>query len=101
LAAISRGTGGTCKAQSPLNPIPDPLRGVICLSLAMRFEKDRARLGLHGAVDQLRDLLAHNGLTLDSDERLLAGVLEGSVSSAQLAKAISPRRMGLVKKALH
>jgi hypothetical protein len=36
------------------------------------------------------------GCTLDSDERLLADVLAGNVSSVQLAEAIcSPGRMGL------
>jgi hypothetical protein len=55
----------------------DPWRGMICLSLAVGFEEDRARLGLPAAVDRLRDALAYNGLTLDGDERLLAGVLDG------------------------
>jgi hypothetical protein len=32
------------------------------------------------------DAVAYNGLTLDSDERLLAGVLAGSVSSVELAE---------------
>jgi hypothetical protein len=74
----------------------DAWRGLICLSLAVGFEEDRARLGLPAAVDRLRDALAYNGLTLDSDDRLLAGVLVGNVSNVQLAKAIcSPRRMGL------
>ena len=42
------------------------------------------------------DALAFNGLSLDSDERLLAGVLAGDVSGVELAQAIcSPRRMGL------
>jgi hypothetical protein len=40
-------------------------RGMICLSLAIGFEEDRARLGLPAAVDRLRDALAYNGLTLD------------------------------------
>jgi hypothetical protein len=48
-----------------------PLRGVICFSLAVGFEEDRARLGLPAAVDRLRDELTYNGLTLDSDARLL------------------------------
>jgi len=75
---------------------PNLLRGITCLSLAIGFEEDRARLGLPPAVERLRDALAYNGLTLDGDERLLAGVLDGSVSSVQLAEAIcSPRRMGL------
>lgn len=70
-------------------------RGMICLSLALGFEEDRARLGLPAAV-RLRDALAYNGLTLDGDERLLAGVLEGACPRADLAEAIcSPRRMGL------
>jgi hypothetical protein len=56
------------------------------------------RLGLLAAVDRLRDALAYNGVTLDSNERLLAGALDGSVSSVELAEAIcSPRRMGLVE----
>jgi hypothetical protein len=38
--------------------------------------------------DRLRDALAYNGLTLDGDERLLARVLDGDVSSVQLAEAI-------------
>ncbi len=44
-------------------------RGMVCLSIAITFEKDRARLGLPAAVDRLRDALAYNGLTLDSDKR--------------------------------
>jgi len=69
---------------------------MICLSLAVGSEEDRARLGLAAAVDRLRDALACNGLTMDSDERLLAGVLAGDVSGVELAEAIcSPRRMGL------
>ena len=68
----------------------DPLfRGMICLSLAVGFEEDRARVGLSAAVDRLRDALAHNGPTLDGDERLLTQVLDGSVSSVQFAEAIS------------
>jgi hypothetical protein len=71
-------------------------RGMVCLSIAITFEKDPARLGLPAAVDRLRDALAYNGLTLDSDERLVAGVLTGNVSDVRLAEAIcSPRRMGL------
>jgi hypothetical protein len=46
---------------------PDPLRGMICLSLAVGFEEDRARLGLAAAVDRLRDALGYNGLTLDGE----------------------------------
>jgi len=46
--------------------------------------------------DRVRDALAYHGLTLDSDERLLARVLDGDVSSVQLAEAIcSERRMSL------
>jgi hypothetical protein len=80
---------------------PDLFRGMTCLSLAIDFEEDRARLGLAAAVERLRDVLAHNALTLDGDERLLAGVLDGSVSEVQLAEAIcSKRRMGLEGDAL-
>jgi hypothetical protein len=72
-------------------------RGMICLSLAVGFEEDRARLGLPAAIDRLRDALAYNGLTLDGDERLFAGVLDGRVSSVELAEAICSRpRMGLL-----
>jgi hypothetical protein len=71
-------------------------RGMICLSVAIGFEEHRARLGLPAAVDRLRDALAYNGLTLPSDEKLLAGARAGEVSSAQLAEAIcSPWRMAL------
>jgi hypothetical protein len=42
----------------------DLLRGMICLSLSIGFEEDKARLGLPAAVDRLRDALAFNGLTL-------------------------------------
>jgi hypothetical protein len=74
----------------------DPWRGMICLSLAVGFKEDRARLGLMAAVDRLRDALAFNRLTLDSDEPLLAGVLAGDVPGVELAEAISsPRRMSL------
>jgi hypothetical protein len=45
------------------------LQGAICLSLAVGFEEDRARLGLPAAVDRLRDALAYNGLTPGSDAR--------------------------------
>ena len=76
----------------------EPLwRGMICLSLAVGFEENRAKLGLAAAVERLRDALAYNKLTLDSDERMLSGVLDGSMSSEQLAEAIcSARRMGLL-----
>jgi hypothetical protein len=71
-------------------------RGMICLSLAVGFEEDKARLGLAAAVDRLRDALVYNDLTLDGDDRLLAGVLAGDVSDVELAQAVcSPRRMGL------
>jgi hypothetical protein len=69
---------------------------MICLSLAVGFEEDRARLGLAAAVERLRNALAYNGLTLDGDDRLLDGVMEGSVSSEQLAEAIcSAQRLRL------
>jgi hypothetical protein len=70
---------------------------MICLSLAVRFKKDKERLGLAAAVERLRDGLAYNGLTLHGDGRLLAGVLDGNVSSVELAEGIcSAGRMGLV-----
>jgi hypothetical protein len=70
--------------------------GVVCLSLAVGFERDRVRLGLPAAVERLGNGLAYNGLTLDGDEQLLAGVLIGEVSSIELAEAIcSERRMDL------
>lgn len=70
---------------------------MICLSLAAGFEEDRARLGLPAAIDRLRDALSYNELTMDGDEALLAGAVEGSVSSVQLAEAIcSARRMDLL-----
>jgi hypothetical protein len=59
---------------------PDLLRGMTCLSLAIGFEEDRARLGLTAAVDRLRDALAYNGLTLDGYDLLMAQVLTGEVS---------------------
>jgi hypothetical protein len=81
---------------------PDLLRSAICLSLAVGFEEDRAKLALAAAVERLRDALAYNGLTLDGDERLLAGVLDGSVSSVELAEAIcSPQRMDLPSATTH
>lgn len=75
----------------------DPLwRGLICLSLAVGFEEDRTKLGLAAAVNRLRDALAYNALIQDGDEALLAGALDGSVSSVELAEAIcSALRMGL------
>ena len=66
----------------------DLWRSMICLSLAIGFEQDRTRVGLAAAVERLRDVLAYNRLTLDGDEALLAGVLQGTVSSVQLAEAI-------------
>jgi hypothetical protein len=76
----------------------DPLlwRGMICLSLAVGFEEDKARFGVAAAVERLRDALAFNGLMLDGDRKLLLGVRHGTVSSVELAEAIcSPLRMGL------
>ena len=77
------------------NPEVDQVwRGMICLSLAIGFEERRARLGLPAAVERLRDALKYNDLMLDGDERLLAGVLDGSVSSVALAEEMcSMRRM--------
>jgi len=65
------------------------------------LSNDRARLGLPAAVDRLRDALAHNTLPLEGDERLVAGVLDGSVSSVQLVEAVcSMQRMGLTDGAV-
>jgi hypothetical protein len=51
---------------------------------------------MQAAVDRLRDALAYKGLTLDSDAKLLAGVLAGDLSSVELADAICSRqRTGL------
>ncbi len=45
---------------------------------------------------KVTDALTYNGLTPDSDERLLAGVLAGDVSDVQVAETICSReRMGL------
>jgi hypothetical protein len=57
---------------------PSLWRAMICLSLAIGFEEDRARLGLSTAVDRLRDALVYKGLMAVGDERLLAGVIAGS-----------------------
>jgi len=75
---------------------------MICLSLAIGFEEDRARLDLPAAVERLRDALAYNGLTLDGDDLLMAQALTGEVSDVQLAEAIcSMQRMGLPGEAMH
>jgi len=76
---------------------PDHLiRGMICLSLALGFEEDRARLGLPGAIDRLRSALIENDLWLCGDDQLLLGVLTGQVSSEQFAEALcSMKRMRL------
>ena len=72
------------------------VRGIICLSLAVGFEEDRAWLGLSAAIDRLRDALIENDLSLPDDDQLLAGVLTGSVSSEQFAEALcSMKRIGL------
>ena len=71
-------------------------RGMICLSLSVGFEEDRARLGLPAAVDRLRISLIENALWLNGDDELLAGVLMETVSSVELAEQLcSMRRMGL------
>jgi len=71
-------------------------RGIICLSVAMRFEKDRARLGLSIAIDHVRVALSDNGLWLEGDEQLLADVYAGKISREQFAEALcSMRRLGL------
>jgi hypothetical protein len=66
----------------------DLWRAMICLSLAIGFEKGCVRLGVPAAADRLRDALAYNGLTLDGDERVLVSVVDGSVSSVDMAEAI-------------
>ena len=76
---------------------PDPLvRGILCLSLALGFEEDRARVGLPEAIDRLRTALIANGLWLTGDDQLLADVLQGRLSSEQFAEALcSMKRMQL------
>jgi len=56
------------------------LRTSICLSLAIGFEEDRARLGLSGGVDRLRHALQRNDLWQAGDEELLARVLADEIS---------------------
>jgi hypothetical protein len=75
----------------------DPLlRGMICLSLAVGFEEDRARVGLAAAIDRLRTALIANDLWLCGDDQLLDGVITGKVSSEQFAEALcSMKRMSL------
>ena len=78
------------------------VRGMICLSLAIGFEEDRARLGLPVAVDRLRNALVENDLWLPGDDQLLAGVLGGDISSEAVAETLcSMRRMGLPGGATH
>jgi len=75
---------------------------MICLSLALGFEEDRARLGLSAAVDRLRNALIENDLSLPDDDQLLAAVLTGNVSSQQFAEALcSMKRIGLPGGAAH
>jgi hypothetical protein len=77
-------------------------RGIVCLNVAMRFEKDRARLGLSSAIDRVRVALSDNGLWLDGDDQLLASVLVGDISSQQFAEALcSMKRMGLAGGTMH
>jgi len=72
------------------------LRGMICFSLAVGFEEDRARLGLSVAVARLRNALVENDLLLPGDDQLLASVLAGHISSEEFAEALcSMKRMGL------
>jgi len=54
----------------------------------MRFERDRARLGLATALGEVRRALNENGLWLEGDEQLLSGVLGGLVSREQFAEAL-------------
>ena len=84
------------------SPCDGVVRGMICFSLAVGFEEDRARLGLSVAVDRLRKALVENDLLLPGDEQLLASVLGGEVSSEQFAEALcSMKRMGLPGGATH
>ncbi len=72
------------------------IRGMVCLSIALGFEEDRARFGLSSAVERLRNALAENHLVLPGDEELFAAVLKGSISSQELAEQLcSMRRMGV------
>jgi hypothetical protein len=71
-------------------------RGMICFSLAVGFEEDRARLGLSVAVTRLRNALAENDLLLPGDDQLLDSLLAGHISSEEFAEALcSMKRMGL------
>jgi len=56
-----------------MNDDTDVWRGMICLSLAVGFEEDRARLGLPAAVDRLRDALA----CVQSGRRVLFATQDG------------------------
>jgi hypothetical protein len=68
----------------------------------MRFEKDRARVGLSTALDRVRAALSDNGLWLDGDNQLLASVLVGEVSDEQFAEALcSMKRIGLPRGPAH
>jgi len=62
----------------------DLRRGRICLRRAVGFKKDRARPCLSAAVERPRDGLANQGL--ETDERLLASVIDGSVPTVELAE---------------
>ncbi len=78
------------------------VRGMICFSLALGFEEDRARLGLSAAIDRLRAALVDNDLLLPDDEQLFGGVLAGKISSEQFAEGIcSMRRMRLPGAGAH
>jgi hypothetical protein len=75
---------------------------MICFSLALGFEEDRARLGLPAAIDRLRNALFENDLSLPSDEELFADVLSGNISSQQFAESLcSMKRMGLLGGSSH
>ena len=77
-------------------------RGILCLSVAMRFERDRARFGVATALSQVRRALSENGLWLEGDEQLLSGVLGGLVSSERFAEALcSIERLGLAGRTMH
>jgi hypothetical protein len=78
------------------------VRGMICFSLALGFEEDRARLGLSVALDRLRDALVENDLLLPDDDLLLARVLGGNISREEFAEALcSMKRMGFPGGATH
>jgi hypothetical protein len=78
------------------------LRGMVCFSLALGFEEDRARYGVAEAVNRLRNALVENDLWLSGDDQLLSGILAGELSSEQVAEALcSARRIGFMCGTAH